>query len=248
MTNPVDDTPLNTADGHAGAHEAPAPPAPPEQPAFEWDRDDVVILQQLARPDVRERIEQLLDRATSPAIGVDAAGRIYDVVFTLLGNEAQTQVLLNLIARGMRDPELLTALNGSVDEATIAWARSLVAMYGEYLQRARQLDGEEPLGWSVLNRWLNYNYATSKHRVTLELLRNDAGRFEIVDTPANVAGLANALIDTLEILPVPARADTLDPDGLTQLADRCTALAQSIREHTAAQQVAAADQPATAAD
>ena len=211
----------------------------------EWLERESPTLQVLAGPDIRGRIAGALERAISRPMGPDSSSHMFNAVNTVIGDERTANFLLTLVWRGTREPELLVALADRAADETVPWVRSLAAMYGEDLRRARQLEDQEPLGWFQLNRSINYNYVTDQVRVRLEVMRNIGDSVEIIDTPSNIQGLAGALVDTLIILPDRDRAANLNAEALDELAGRCAELAESIREYDARAAIAEASSEST---
>ncbi len=221
MTEPSDDIP---------------PPAAPVVVDEEWLYDGLPRLQRFTTPDARATVRDVLERLSGEPVDVDTADRIIDTIFTLLGDQPLADYFLNLLARGSREPDLIAAVQEKVDDELAQWIRTMVALYGDFLYRSRLLGGEESLGWSGLSRWVTYNYVNGEYRIKIELRRNAAETVDLIDSPANIWGLAITLVETVMMLPPADRAATLDPQRIEDLREQCVEVAQSIHDHQASQE------------
>jgi hypothetical protein len=211
--------------------------------AVDWLESELPSLQVWAGANVRGGIGDVLERVTRPPIDETSVGRIYDAVYTLIGDESATNFLLLLMSRATREPELLDALRERTDDETVAWLRWLTAMYGEPLRRARLLEVEEPFGWLAVNRWVTKNYITNALKIRIEIVRNVGDRVEIIDSPTNITSLASALVKSLIFIPDEDLAVALEPQALEDLTEQCAQLARSIREFTERSEIPDAPPP-----
>lgn len=160
------------------------------------------------KPDRSYRqINSILDSSLRNDPDITTMDKLIARLFPVLGDEQASRALLMTVAQCFGDHSYLSRLRAASDVADQGrtelreWIQELVALYGWAISKAVRLEGEDPLGWLTLDRFVYREVIGRQWRVRLVLNLNDGSKHTINDRPDSFATLAEAILNSLAFIP-----------------------------------------------
>jgi hypothetical protein len=169
------------------------------------------------------QISAILDSSFGNDPDVSTMDRLIARLTPVLGDEQATRALLAAIAQCFGDYTYMSRLRTGTDgldqegKDLRDWLQELVALYGWPISRALRLEGEDPLGWLTLDRYVYREVVGRQWRVRIVLTLNDGSKVTISDRPDSFAILAEAILNTLAYIPADALAEIMPAPQVDRL-------------------------------
>jgi hypothetical protein len=196
-----------------------------------------------------DRSYQLISSVLENSFGndpdTDTMEKLISSLSVVLGDEQATRALLTTVAQCFNDHSYLHQL-GEVTEGFRDWIQELVALYGWAISRAHRLEGEDPLGWLNLDRYVYREAVGRQWRVRMVVTLNDGSKVTIHDRPENFARLAEAVLNSLTYIPGEALDEIISTRQIERLGTAYNDFMSLLQQSVPAPDASGPSEPASA--
>jgi hypothetical protein len=194
---------------------SPPLPAEAEDQEAQIRRDASLLLQFLqADPMAKAYIDRTIRQHLQGGVGMETWGNILGGLTMYAGEDVTRFVLMVLLSAddllGPEDTGYLALVEKHVGVEVWSYLRGLLAMYSPGVKEAYAITGEPPQGSRTINRRVFYDEITELWQATFEIIKYNGERFYLEETPTTAIGLCNAILDTLNFMPVEEAQQAVD--------------------------------------
>jgi len=201
---------------------SPPPPAEAEDQEAQVQRDAGLLLQFLqADPMAKAYIDRTIRQHLQRGVGMETWGNVLSGLTMYAGEDITRFVLITLLSAddllGPEDTGYLALVEKHVGPEVWSYLRGLLAMYSPGVRQAYAIAGENPQGSQTINRRVFYDEIVGLWQATFEIIKYNGERLYLEETPTTAIGLCNAILDTLNSVPVEEAQQTVDPSAIEML-------------------------------
>ncbi|MDH7487541.1 MAG: hypothetical protein QHJ81_14860 [Anaerolineae bacterium] len=206
---------------------------PEEQPPHEEAGEPVDEEQQIRQaattflgflerePGAVQGLERIIGEHLRGRPDTDTAQRLFNSL-TRCAGEDNANFLLSLLMRGVDNPEFFARVGEVLGGEAWAAVRTLSALYGDAVQEAYLVGGENPNAWRTINRQVYYDVMSGRWRMTFEIIKYNGERVLYEETATTLLILADAIVDTLNHVPADIAPGMIDRSRLETFYNTCT--------------------------
>jgi len=194
-------------DIQAGMLPGPPPPAEIEDEETQVRRGANLLLQFLQDdPGARAYIDRTIRQHLQGGVDLKTMENIRGGLTLYAGEDITDFILVTLLsADELLSPEgseYLALVEEHVGAEVWSYLRGLMALYSADLREAYGAFGQNPQGWKNINRRVYYDYLAEMWRATFEIIQFDGERVYLDETATSAIVLCQAILDTLNAVPV----------------------------------------------
>jgi len=173
-------------------------------------------------PGAMQGLERIIgEHLQRERMDTETAQRLFSSLSRYAG-EDNANFLLSLLMRGVDNPEFFARIGEVLGGEAWATVRTLSALYGDAVQEAYLVGGENPNAWRTVNRQVFYDVISGQWRMPLEIIKYNGERVLYEETATSLLILADAIVDTLNHMPADVAPGMIDRSRLETFYNSCT--------------------------
>lgn len=172
-------------------------------------------------PGAVHSLDRILGEHLRQRPDADTAQRLFNSLSRYAG-EDNANFLLSLLMRGVDNPESFARAGEVLGGEAWTAVRTLSALYGDAVQEAYVLGGENPRAWRAVNRQVYYDVISGQWRVAFEIVRYNGESVLYEETATSLLSLADAILNTLNHMPADIAPGIIERSRLETFYNSCT--------------------------
>ena len=172
-------------------------------------------------PGAMHSVERIVSEHLRGVMNTETAQMLFNSLARYAG-EDNANFLLSLLMRGVDNPEFFAQVGEYLGGEAWAAVRALSALYGDAVQEAYLVGGENPNAWRTVNRQVYYDVISGQWRMTFEIIKYNGERALYEETATSLLILADAIVDTLNHMPADVAPEMIDRSRRETFYDTCT--------------------------